>query len=262
MKPCKEIRRSFVNALYNELNEEEKKDFKEHLQSCQKCRRAFRKMKQTLNVMSTRTRPEPPAQFWEGYYDKLEQRMQREKKASAFQWKQWALRAAAVILLIGMGVILGRMGRVGPETNIAIKPTLSPVPVAQAKLQQRTQDFLGRSEILLLGIVNFDPSKQDPAALDIDRQKQISGDLIHEATYLKKELSNTNDRRLEKLVGDLELILLQIKNLEEKEDLPEIELVKSGVDRKGLLLKINLEQMRSHSSPSQKTKGASGKSGI
>jgi hypothetical protein len=78
---------------------------------------------------------------------------------------------------------------------------------------------------------------------------------------LKKELSNTNDRRLEKLVGDLELILLQIKNLEEKEDLPEIELVKSGVDRKGLLLKINLEQMRSHSSPSQKTKGASGKSG-
>src|SRR4030095_216198 len=138
MKPCKEIRRSFVNALYNELNEEEKKDFKEHLQSCQKCRRAFRKMKQTLNVMSTRTRPEPPAQFWEGYYDKLEQRMQREKKASAFQWKQGAPRAAAVILLMGMGVILGRMGRISPETNIAIKPTLSPVPVAQAKLQQRT----------------------------------------------------------------------------------------------------------------------------
>ena len=260
MKPCKEVRRSFVNALYDELNEEENKNFKEHLQSCPKCSRAFRKMKRTLNVMSTRTRPEPPAQFWDGYYDKLEQRMQREKKASAFQWKSWALRAAAVILLIGAGVIIGRMGRF--DTSLVDNKSTPPVPIAQVKLQQRTQDFLGRSQILLLGIVNFDPEKQDPAALDIGRQKQISGDLIHEATYLKKELSNTNDRRLEKLVGDLELILLQIKNLEEKEDLPEIELVKSGVDRKGLLLKINLEQMRSHSSPSQKMKGASGKSGI
>jgi hypothetical protein len=262
MKPCKEVRRSFVDALYNELNEEESRKFKEHQQSCPKCSRAFRKMKRTLNVMSTRTRPEPPVQFWDGYYDRLEQRMQKEKKVAAIQWKSWALRAAAVILLIGAGVIIGRMGRFDLDTNVATKQTPSPVPVALVKLQQRTQDFLGRSQILLLGIVNFDPEKQDTAALDIVRQKQISGDLIHEATYLKKELSNTNDRRLEKLVGDLELILLQIKNLEEKEDLPEIELVKSGVDRKGLLLKINLEQMRSNSSPSQKMKGASGKSGI
>jgi hypothetical protein len=75
-------------------------------------------------------------------------------------------------------------------------------------------------------------------------------------------LSDTHDRRLEKLVGDLELILMQIANLEEKEDLPEIELVKDGVDRKGLLLKINLEQMRTGRSTQQKAKSASGKTRI
>jgi hypothetical protein len=149
----------------------------------------------------------------------------------------------------------------GPVQPIAQAPPVQ-IPVQQAKLQQRTQDFLGRSEILLLGIVHFDPSKQDQAAIDIPRQKQISKDLVQEASSLKKELSKNKDRRLEKLVGDLELILVQIANLEEKEDLPEIEIVKSGVDRKGILLKINLEQMRSRSASYESSKSASGNTGI
>ncbi|MGH9856602.1 MAG: hypothetical protein ACRD4B_02040, partial [Acidobacteriota bacterium] len=124
-------------------------------------------------------------------------------------------------------------------------------PVIQANLDQRTQQFLGRSEIILLGLVNYDPQIDEPAGLDITRQKAVSRNLIHEASYLKRQLADGDDRRLEKLVTDLELILLQIANLEEKEDVPEIELVKSGVDRKGLLLKINLEQMKTGRQPAK-----------
>jgi len=249
MKPCKNIRRTFVDALYGEQNEQESKEFNAHLDSCEACRKSFARMEKTLSVMSRRTRTGPSVEFWSGYWDQLEQRMARDRKSAQMRtWQRWAYRAAAVILLIGAGIILGRMSRMlpGPEQTVANAPTIQ-VPVQQAKLQRRTQDFLGRSEILLLGIVHFDPSKQDQAAIDIPRQKQISKDLIQEASYLKKELSNNKDGRLEKLVGDLQLILVQIANLEEKEDLPEIEIVKGGVDRKGLLLKINLEQMRSHS---------------
>jgi hypothetical protein len=46
------------------------------------------------------------------------------------------------------------------------------------------------------------------------------------------------------LITDLELILLQIANLESEYNIPEIEMVKSGVDRRGILLKINIEEMR------------------
>jgi len=264
MKPCKNIRRTFVDALYGELSEQEKQAFNSHLESCEHCRKSFARMKKTLKVMSQRTRPEPSQEFWGGYWDQLEQRMAREKNSAKVRtWQRWAYRAAAVILLIGAGVIIGRSSRVipGPESPVArVQPVQ--VPVQQAKLERRTQEFLGQSEILLLGIVHFDPSKQDQAAIDIPRQKKISKDLVQEASYLKKELSQNKDRRLEKLVGDLELILVQIANLEEKEDLPEIEIVKSGVDRKGILMKINVEQMRARSASYEKSKSASGNTGI
>jgi len=264
MKPCKNVRRTFVDALYGELNEQDRKAFDHHLESCEACTKSFARMKKTLSVMSRRTRTEPAQEFWNGYFDQLEQRMARERKQTKIRtWQRWAYRAAAVILLIGAGVILGRMSRVlpGPDQPIAQAPPVQ-VPVQQAKLQQRTQEFLGNSEILLLGLIHFDPSKQDQAAIDIPRQKKISKDLVQEATYLQKELSQNRDRRLEKLVGDLELILVQIANLEEKEDLPGIEIVKSGVDRKGILMKINLEQMRSRSASYGKSKSASGNTGI
>jgi len=263
MKPCKDIRSSFVEALYGEFSTEDKERFYDHLDSCVACNKSFHRMKQNLEVMSSHKRDEPDTQFWDGYWNRLEQRMERDKKPSTLWRQHWIYRAAAVILLIGAGVIVGRMSRVEPRQGTSMAKT-APVqmPVVQTGLQERTQDFLGRSEILLLGLVNFDASKQDMAAIDITRQKRISRGLVHEASDLKKELSDNKDRRLENLVGDLELILFQIANLEEKEDLPEIEMVKSGVDRKGLLLKINLEQMRSRSALSGNRKSSSGNSGI
>ena len=50
------------------------------------------------------------------------------------------------------------------------------------------------------------------------------------------------------LISDLEVILLQIANLESEYNLPAIEMVKNGVDRKGILLKINIEEMRKYKS--------------
>ena len=55
---------------------------------------------------------------------------------------------------------------------------------------------------------------------------------------------NDNPREVLKvLVEELETILIEIANLEEQEDLPDIELIRDGVDRKGILLKINIHQM-------------------
>lgn len=244
MKPCKQVRRSFVEALYNELDQEERKVFDAHLESCLKCRKAFRKMKRALSLMNQRVRVEPDPRFWDDYWNRLEERMQREKQAPPrpVQWQRWLYRAAAVLLLVGAGVLMGRFWV--PTEPLLTEKSAESVPVMQAKLDHRTQQFLGRSEVLLLGLVNYDRETGETANLDLTKQKAVSQNLIQEATYLKKELAEGDDRRLEKLVADLELILLQIANLEEKEDVPEIELVKSGVDRKGLLLKINLEQMK------------------
>jgi hypothetical protein len=98
--------------------------------------------------------------------------------------------------------------------------------------------------MLLLGLVNFDSDSEDAYALNLPYQKQISQNLVNEASFLKEELDAPAHQQLRDLIEDLEIILLQIANLESEHDLSGIELVKSGVDRRGILLKINLEEMQ------------------
>ena len=68
--------------------------------------------------------------------------------------------------------------------------------------------------------------------------------MVKEAGLLKQQLKTPAQHRLRELIIELEVILLQIANLETANDLTGIELIKSGIDRNGILLKINLEEMK------------------
>ena len=66
---------------------------------------------------------------------------------------------------------------------------------------------------------------------------------MKEAAFLKGGLARSKNERVKQLVEELELILLEIANLEEEQDVENIELIKSGIDRKALLLKIYLHDL-------------------
>ncbi len=65
-----------------------------------------------------------------------------------------------------------------------------------------------------------------------------------EAAALKKEIGSS-DRRLERLISDLEMILLQIANLKPDPDISDIEIIKAGVESRDILFKIKLNEARS-----------------
>ena len=111
------------------------------------------------------------------------------------------------------------------------------------RVSQRTYNYLEKSKVLLLGVVNMDDEYGQSDQLDLKPQQKLSRELIHEAAYLKKVLDNSDQRRLQALVGELERILLQIVNLEETYDLESVDLIKTSVRRNGILLKINVEEM-------------------
>jgi hypothetical protein len=66
---------------------------------------------------------------------------------------------------------------------------------------------------------------------------------LTEGRTLSRELDPAANRQLIQLISQLELILLQIANLETKHDLAAVELVREGITREGLLLKINITEM-------------------
>jgi hypothetical protein len=258
MSECSKCRKYFVDALYHELTPEQKEFFNNHLQGCSSCRSEFEKLQSTLKIMDLREQETLPEEFWIDFQQKLKSYLDQEekhKKPNIVQLfsplkkvraiPKWTQYLAAAILLIAIGVFIGRYfnpGTYSPEPITQIENPSSSI-VQPAAIDDRAYRYLERSKILLLGIVNADPDAEEASAPDYSREKQVARGLIQEAAVLKDDLTDANRRKLYQLVSDLEVILLQIANLETQNDLPAVEMIRSGVDRRGILLKINLEEM-------------------
>ena len=203
--------------------------------------------------MSKRVRPEPEKKFWDSYEERLIQRIDKEEAVQVEHepWckklsqpltlaPRWSYQAAAALVLIVVGVFIGRMLFLpsSPEIQQASQQ------LAGTELVHRTQNYIERSKLILLAMVNFDPATEDPYALDLPYKQQVSRELVQEAGLLRKDLTESKQRRLENLIANLEMILLQIANLESENDLESIELIKEGADSQGILMEINLTDLR------------------
>jgi len=260
MKECKKCRALLVEALYGELDSKEQDFFEKHLASCPACAAESEAMTETLKIMDERVRPERDQGFWNGYWDRLSRRMKEEEavveekprswaKILGRSWSlrpRWALQAAAALALIAAGILIGRMIFAPRQLPVeASRPAVEAPPVQPGEGDPvlRARNYVDRSKLVLLALVNYDPTSDDPYALDLPLQKQISQQLVNQAGALKSDLKDPGQRRLRELVADLETILLQIANLEAKNDFEAVDIVKQGVESRGLLLKINLSEM-------------------
>ncbi len=268
MKDCQKVQDQFVEALYDDLPPDRQDEFERHLESCPDCQAQFRSYRATLDLMKQRELPQPDAAFWTDFSRqvrlrtadsesrwgarifRLRRRTSPAAAPPAGTLPQWAWRAAAVVSLLAVGIFIGRLSWTPADLR---QVEVQPVPaVGDQKLQveQRVSRYMERSKALLLGIVNIDPSDNGAEALDLRPQKLVSRQLVEEAPGLKQELARSKDERLLELVSELEMILLQIANLEAEQDLEGVEVIADGVQRRGLLLRIQLEKSKK---PSPKT---------
>jgi hypothetical protein len=117
----------------------------------------------------------------------------------------------------------------------------TPEPTPDSKLvlassEADAQRYIERSQLLLLAVLNGEAEGGDLGA-----QKERAGELVRAASTVRE---GSSDRRVQELVAQLELILREIAHLEAGSDVDGIEMIRTRVDREGVLLRINLEQMR------------------
>jgi hypothetical protein len=258
MNDCEKCRDMMIESLYGEIDPGDREFFDAHLVTCHACAAEFKDMSAVLKVMDQRVRRDPGPEFWDGYWDRLAERRaagnirairpERIRGFSLFgKMPAWAFQAAAAIILVLAGIALGRTLFVKPavradRTTLPVSGTAPAVIPASAPVLQ-ARDYFDRSKRIILAMVNYDPETQDAYGLDLPLQKQLSRELVNEAGGLMSSLKSPSEKRLRDLVADLETILVQIANLESEQDVSAVEFVKQGVDRKGILLKINLTEM-------------------
>ena len=274
MKRCKKIKKYFPEALFNELSASKKKRMEAHLRTCEDCASEFEKLSRTIKIMNRRERDLPDEEYWSSYWDNLTKRLMstpdnqpeniQEKKVQPFRivFPKWAWQAAASLLLLIVGFTFGRLIYMEkPEarkTGIIMADKQSGITTDDGMIH-RANRYIDRSKLILLALVNYDP-EGDSYALSLPEQKKISKELIQEAAVLKGGLENSGKKNLRELVAELEVILLQIANLDAEQDQEGVDILQNGVDNQGILMKINLFQMRQDAAETDQrsTGGSSG----
>jgi hypothetical protein len=303
-----------AEALYGELDEARRGEFDAHIEHCENCGGVYGELRATLETMSARRRPDPGDAFWDGYWQRLEERIARDEAvvdASRFDRRRsfgsWGYRAAAVVLVLAAGVWMGRTllapqpkstidrpidmtstphnpapdpSRSGesPPVELASEDTSRAAPAIDAPVQDAPAvavqqeptpvpidpepgvvvaapsdpyRFIDRSQVVLLSLLNHGGG-DDTAAADYDAQRRHAGTLVAEGRQVQEQLNAPEDRRLRELVGQLQLILREIANLEADSDLDAVEMIRNRVDREGVLLQSDLTQMREASAGHKK----------
>jgi Putative zinc-finger len=245
MRTCRYWRRRIAEAIYGELDAPAREALERHLAGCEACSGLYEGMASAVRKMAARPAPDRPPDYWEDYWDRLQQRMAREagtppEPRRSFGFPRWAYGAAGALAILVLGIFIGRT---------IFLPTTEPIRAARAVSPEaasfplRASRYLKRSRVLLLAVINSAPQTEDDFNLSLPLQKKTSEELVMEAAALKKELGSS-DRRLERLISDLEMILLQIANLKSDSGSSDIEIIKAGVESRDILFKINLNEAR------------------
>jgi hypothetical protein len=264
MTECQWFRDQIPAALYHELNGDLRDRFASHRQTCHDCASLFAGMAGTLELMNKRSADEPEEAFWLSYGDRVMERVGTvapEKKFHRFKLPanrlgsvpSWAYGVAA-ILLIAVGIYLGRS---------VFSPTISPVPQpGTASIQPAAGQpdslttivlaYLDRSRNVLLGVINSEEGTYSPALLAA--QQRVSRQLLDRGTVIKAALNRPDQQQVRQLIESLEVILLQLANIEIRPGVPMVELVKAGISKNSILLKINMEEMKAKKEPPHQTK--------
>jgi hypothetical protein len=261
---CKNVQDRLSDYLDNNLSGSEKTDFEAHLKECRTCAAEVTAFRSIIAEASSLDRVAAPDSLWNKIAVELDSKkpIYARIKAGLFTLKNRfenslpipvpVLRIVGIAVVLLAGVFIGRyfLPSVG-EQNISQHDVIPETGIQL--VQSRADDYVEKSKIIFLGLVNADTSEAEE--MDWQAEKTMARNLINEASYIKENLSPGQDEQIRLLVDELELILLQIANLEQQHDLESIELIKSGIDRKGLLLKINvhdLNKVRSHPERNEK----------
>jgi hypothetical protein len=253
---CDEMKDLFVEALYGELPVARMAEFNAHLAACGACSREFAGLKRTLDVMDRRTRVEPTGAEWEEFSTRLEKRLSGEGDHAGDRVRRlrpggipaWAYGVAAV-LLVAVGIYMGRTlfntlpGGPGAPVDTAVAGPAATTRPTAGEVNREALAYLERSRNLLLGLTNVDGNRMSPAGLD--RSRKVSRELYDRGNTLAVALNRPSQQQLRQLVQGLQIILLQLSNMDAGTGTPVVEMVRKGVDSRSILLKINLEAIRS-----------------
>ncbi len=121
------------------------------------------------------------------------------------------------------------------QPNYTASPQELPLRVRYA--DNRMSQYLRKSKILLIGIANLKTDEGQP--VDLSVEQRTSRELVREARYLKQRPLNP---RVDQLVDEMSRILIELANVTKDKQVPNMEIIRSGIHQENLLFKIRMAE--------------------
>ena len=232
----------------------------EHSASCPECARELEQFRKFRTLMDAYKHPELGPDEWSRWDNRLERALDSVEEETVRERSPGIRRihipafAAAAAAVFFLGIATGRF--LIPQIHqTGQKASMEQTASITLTVAEETRQYLDRTKLVLLSMTHAETTTQDHTRPDIVRMKQIAGELLHETPDLKKKLAYSHSYRLYALLDEMEVILLQIANFDERNSMQELELVQEGVERKGLIFKINLEDIADESNVMSSSSG-------
>ena len=249
------VREKLFEYLTGDTLPEEAGSVEEHLSRCAACREDLRMLREAVGLLPRRGKlpsEERDEKFWASFPPTVEERIAMAKRSRTSVFAAAADQISSFVhfnrspLLAGSGALAA----IALAVLLFIRPAPETAPaVAGHSLQQGTEagnlepagaqlhDYLKKSRVLLVGVSNM--RTRDDNTFDLSVERRQSRELVHEARDLKRQ---SLDPRSAKLVGDLEKILIELANSDRRHDVPDVEIIRSGIRDHNLLFKIRMTE--------------------
>ncbi len=250
MKSCHEFENMFLEAYYGEIQPYHKEHFDQHLANCDRCKENYSQLCTSLDEASRLSRPDLSAEYWRQYWNKLEKRLssmpssQRVPETRKTRWQipDLNLRMAFVAIVMTLVLFVATVLFFRPfrleEAPILSSESMN-VHEVKDSINAQISRYLNRSKVILMSLVNLEDN--EVLEFDFQQHQKLSSDLLGESKYLREQLDSQD--RVMNLVDDLDVVMMQIANQNPKLDKESVELIRSSVENKELLFKINIEKM-------------------
>lgn len=240
--PCGRSEIELLVGLYGELEGPSQRSLDEHARSCAACAAWMAAGRDTLDLLRGSGLREMATDEAPGSWPALRAALAAgSRPAPVLPW--WRLaQAAAVLLLAGASFTVGRLWDQAAGIFTGSDGTAMPAAAGSTGLDsegrlllfsQRTNDYLDRSRMVLLELANGDFGAEGLSLSEASRR------LLQENPAARQVAREIADRRLQDLVGELEVLLGQISRLPETES-GHVERIRTYLNNSGLLEQLEL----------------------
>jgi hypothetical protein len=258
----REVRALLYEYIRGELEPAGSRRVQEHLAHCNRCFAEYQVLKEGIRVVPSRR--EKPSErrselFWRDFSLGVEQRLQVKRRRIGFRRRFWdeaewfflfrkpyAIALSTSVALVAFAAVLW-FGRIAPVSTGP--PHLTVAPTNAQRVDAEVGDYLRRSKILLVGITNI--SAAEGQSVDLSVEREAARGLVRQARYLDRQ---SLDERSRELIKALERILIELANMKQEADLPDVEIVRSGIHQENMLFKIRMAELAYENPSSQAAK--------